>query len=212
MNPDDTQTVTEDQATADTPNEGKEAASEATGAQDTTETDWEALLEDSQTETEKPKPEPKAESGDEAPVSRAEFDALREDLSKKDVADALSDAVATIKGQSDDLGAVKDQMVHNYIIGLAEKRKGILSAFGDRQANPAKWNKAMKMIGDEIRSDLADLPDAKLTENVQAAAAAVRGVSTTLPAKEDHDNKHYAKMSDTQFSASIKEELETAGG
>ena len=68
------------------------------------------------------------------------------------------------------------------------------------------------MIGKEMAKDFADMPDADLTAGVKAAADAVRGVSTTLPAKEEHDNKHYAKMTDAQFDASIKEELDSAGG
>ena len=211
MNPDDPQTVTEDQATADTPNEGKEAAPEATGAQDTTETDWEALLEDSQTETDKAKPEPKAEP-DELKTLREEFDNMKANLSKKDVNEGIATAVGRIKAGNEALKDMPDRAVRSYLYGLAEEHPEVLTAFGNRHQNPKAWTKAQDMIGKEMAKDFADMPDADLTAGVKAAADAVRGVSTTLPAKEEHDNKHYAKMSDTEFSASIKEELEPAGG
>lgn len=206
MNPE--QTVTEDSVAGDTSDEGKESASEATGAQDT---NWDELLSESQTETTS-KPESEAETKDDPPVSRVEFDSLKDTISKRDVNDALNGAVATIKGGNDDLKAVNDRTVRNYIIGLADEHPGILTAFGNRQNDPGKWKKAQAMIGKEIAADLGDRPDANLTEDAEAAADAVRGVSTTLPAEEKKDNAYYTAKSDAEFDAELKKDIAAAGG
>lgn len=211
MNPDDKQTVTDDPAAADTSDEGKEATPEATGAQDT-ETDWDELLSESQPDT-KPKPEPEAETKDTPSVSRAEFDTLRDAITKRDVNDALNGAVATIKGQNDDLKNVNDRLIRHTIIGLADQHPGILTAFGNRHNDPGKWKRAQAMIGKELAADLADRPDAKLTEDAQAAADAVRGVSNTLPADETKkDNAFYTAQSDNEFAAQLKKDIAAAGG
>ena len=216
MNPDDTQTVTEDQATADTPNEGKEAASEATGAQDTTETDWEALLADSQTEPEI-KPEPKTEPEANELIKRIKVLEGKEqrhekERSDRDLDEGLKEAAENIRSNNEGLKGVSDILVRGFIYALNEKHPQLNHAFSDRRQNPKAWEKAQEMIGKSMSKEFADMPDADLTAGVKAAADAVRGVSTTLPAKEDHDNKHYAKMTDAEFNTSIKEELESAGG
>ncbi|KKL63562.1 hypothetical protein LCGC14_2173850 [marine sediment metagenome] len=96
MNPEEKQTVTEDQPAADAPNEGTEAQTEAPGAQDTADTDWDALLDDSKPESEKPTPEPEAKSG-ELKALQAKVDRMEAAFSKKDADEGITTAVGQIK-------------------------------------------------------------------------------------------------------------------
>ncbi len=200
------QAVTDDPAKADAPNEGPEVKPGAAGAQDD-DTDWEALVGESHP-TPESEPEPKAGEV----VSREEFDALKDDLAKQSVKEAIEGAVGTIKGSSDDLKGVPDRLVRSYLYGLAEEKPELLQAFGNRQKDPANWNKAMKLIGKEITADLAERPDANLTEDAQAAADAVRGVQNQAPAGEKPDNAKYAAMSDAEYDAQETKDLAAAGG
>ena len=200
------QAVTDDPAKTDAPNEGTEAKPGAPGAQDDA-TDWDALIGESKPTTES-KPEPKAGEV----VSREEFDALKDDLAKKSVKEAIEGAVGTIKGNFDDLKDVPDRMVRSYLYGLAEDKPELLLAFGNRQQDPATWNKAMKLIGKEITADLAERPDAHLTEDAQAAADAVRGVSNQAPAEEKPDPAKYSAMSDAEYDEQERKDLAAAGG
>ena len=205
--PDDPQTVTVDPVPADAPSKETEAEPEATGAQDTTDDEWGELLKASQPEPEiKPEPKPDAESSGETPVSRAEFNALRDAMSKKDTDEGISSAVDHIQAGNEALKDMPKRAVKAYLYGLADEHPEILKAFGDRHNHPKAWEKAQEMIGKEMEKDFADLPDADLTAGVQAAVNAVRGVSTTPPAKQELSDKAVNAMTDAEFAAMKKEQ------
>ena len=211
MNPEEKQTVTEDQPAADAPNEGTEAQTEATGAQDTTDTDWDALIADSTTEPEI-KPEPAAES-DELKALKVKVDRMESAFSKKDTDEGINAAVGQIKAGNEALKGMPDRAVKSYLYGLADEHPEILSAFGDRHQNPKAWAKAQEMIGKEMENDFADLPNADLTEGVAAAAAAVRGVSTPQPpAQGKLADSVVNAMSDAELAAYKVKLGATAGG
>ncbi|KKL05508.1 hypothetical protein LCGC14_2605340, partial [marine sediment metagenome] len=175
---------------------------------DTTGDEWDELLKDSQTEPDKAKPESAAEKSDEAPVSRVEFDALKNAMSKKDTDEGIAAAVDHIQEGNDALKGMPKRAVKSYLYGLADEKPAILSAFGDRHQNPKAWEKAQVLIGKEMAKDFADMPDADLTAGVQAAANAVRGVSNTSPAKDaELSNAQYSAMSDAEFEEQKRKEL-----
>ena len=207
---DDTQTVTGDQPAADAPNEGTEAQTEAPGAQDTADTDWDALLDDSKPESEKPTPEPEAKSG-ELKALQAKVDRMEAAFSKKDADEGITTAVGQIKAGNEALKGMPDRAVKSYLYGLADEHPEILSAFGDRHQNPKAWAKAQEMIGKEMAKDFSDMPDADLTAGVQAAANAVRGVSNQAPAKQEYPDKVINAMTDAEFQQHKKERV-AAGG
>ena len=197
---DDPQAVTDDPGVTDAPNAGTEGTPEVPGAQDTTGDEWDEILKDSQPEPDKPTPEPAAKSGDEAPVSRAEFNSLRDAMSKKDTDEGINAAVSNIKAGNEALKGIPDRFVKFHLFGLADERKEVLKAFGDRRQNPKAWERAQELIGKDLAKAFADMPNAELTEGVAAAAAAVRGVSTTQPPAQ-------GKLADSVVNAMSDAEL-----
>ena len=207
--PDDPQTVTVDPVPADAPSKETEAEPEATGAQDTTDTDWVALVADSQTEPEtkpEPKPDPEAnELMERIKVLEGKEQRHEKERSDRDLDEGLKEAAKNIRSNNEGLKGVSDILVRGFIYALNEKHPQLNHAFGDRRQNPKAWEKAQEMIGKAMSKELADMPDADLTAGVAAATAAVRGVSTTSPAKQELSDKVVNAMTDAEFVAMKKE-------
>ena len=207
MTDDDPQTVTVDPVPADAPSKETEAEPEATGAQDTADTDWVALVADSQTEPEKAKPEPEASDlKDRIKILEEQQIIHQTELVSRDTSEGLTDAVQTIKTDNEGLKNVPDRLVEGFIYALNVKHPQLEVAFKARHKDPQAWSKAKEMIGKELTKDFADMPDANLTEGVEAARQAVRGVSNQPPAKQEISDKVVNAMNDSEFAAFKKEQ------
>lgn len=175
-------------------------AVEAPGAEDNLD---ELLNEFDQPETktkvETPKEEPKID-----PAKIEELDNFREAYVRRQTQSDLDDAVKVIQADNEGLNAFKPKVLRAALEAEAADDPRLAKAWAMRNEKPAEWQKVLNGVGKKLAKEF-EVPDKKLTENRDAARAAVSGQST---ATEGPSVAERNKMPDGDF---LKYRKETYG-
>ena len=105
---------------------------------------------------------------------------------------AINEAAKAVKG---DL-PVDDELAEGFLHAKAFKDERFKQAFINREKSPDAWSKVLKGMNAEFAKKFADMPDAQVSEDRAAVAAAVRGASTKASEPTPPD---FSKMSDAEF-------------
>jgi hypothetical protein len=116
---------------------------------------------------------------------------------------AISEAVKTVKEELGDLPVhLSDRAARGLLEAYAAENPKFTQAFMHRQKNPEAWNKALRAVGKEFRSDFAPV-DRNATDDREAITSAVRAAST--PAQRSADQPNWHQMSDAEFNRRKRE-------
>lgn len=111
---------------------------------------------------------------------------------------AVTKAVETIKG-NETLASQPDWVIEGALHAQANKDPRIQRAFQNRQKDPEGWNKVLRGVGDKLAADMKEKPDEKLTEDRDAARAAVSGQKSSESNDAKPDPKELNSLSDEEF-------------
>jgi len=115
----------------------------------------------------------------------------KRDSENKQAADsAISDAVKTLKGESNLPDAVFRGMIYD-----KSSDSRFLKAFTERDSNPQGWNKVIGAMSKEFNDSLPK-EDAQLSADREALASAVQSASTNQASEQTTD---LSSMSDSEF-------------
>ena len=103
--------------------------------------------------------------------------------------------------EADELKSLPDQFVRGFMYDTAITDKAFSEAFNARESNPTAWKQALEKARESAVGLMSDIPDKKITEDMAAATASVRKVSTDVPDQQAVTNKDLNNMSDAQFAA-----------
>lgn len=129
---------------------------------------------------------------------------LKTEREQKGVETGISTAVQDMM-KEDSLSNLDPDVVEGYLHVSAFKNASFRKAFETRDTNPAAWNKAVSNASKELGKKM-NLPDERITGDLAAATAAVRGISNTAP--EPDSGKltpdQLNNLSDAEFAAHKK--------
>ena len=152
-----------------------------------------------------PKEEPRTEEVKLDPQKIAELDQFREtyaaDVTNRD----LATAVSIIKGTDEALEGLSDKMVRGWLEQEGREDNRLLQAFAQRHAKPDVWRSLLTAMGPRLAREVAPKTDPQLTEDREAAHAAVRNRGTAPPEEKGISNADLTKMSDRDFDAFKKQ-------
>lgn len=143
---------------------------------------------------------------DATPTAPKQPDPLREYAKRKmheetvtEFKTAVDSAVADLTS-SDILKSLPKRFAKGFLYSYAEENPGFDKAFKARKENPDAWKAALAQATKVAESEFKT-PDSKITSDIEAAKAAVRGSSSTPPPAPDMpDNDEMTSWSDAKFA------------
>lgn len=144
----------------------------------------------------KASPEPKKEPDDLDDLRRFAKDYQQRELDRE-----ISATVKGMKDRNETLNGLSDAFVEARLNWEASKDPRLQSAWVNRHQNPQAWEKVLDGLGRKLSGEIASRPDPQLTNDRDAARAAVRGTSTQPAEDPKPKNSDMAKMSDAEFEA-----------
>lgn len=108
-----------------------------------------------------------------------------------------ADMTETVKSVRGSVSGISDRLVRAWIEGMAEENPKLTNAWIARKDNPQAFNRVVEKLSRDFKKEFEKRPDANVTEDREAVAAAVRGASTETPKAKDPE---YKSMSDAQFA------------
>lgn len=106
----------------------------------------------------------------------------------------IKTSVETVLGALPEDKKISAGLAEGFLHKKASSDSRFAKAFEDRAQNPAHWNKVLKATAKEIETEMS--VDSKVTNDVEAAAAAVRSASS---GSADGEEPNYAAMSDEEL-------------
>jgi len=120
----------------------------------------------------------------------------REQKAKVDT--ALKESVAFLR-EDDRLKKQSERMLRGFLYDFAVENQEFERAFRNRDSDPIAWRRALTEAQKAAAAE-SEGPDSKLTDDIAAARAAVRGTSTDAPEKpKAPSNRELSRMSDAEF-------------
>lgn len=195
------ETATGESTNQDTP-QNAEASTDSASTSDTR-SDLDTLLDEAEAagkESEPAKTEPKQDNGASAELAalRAELAEVKNVVTSQSTATALESTIKAVRGSSEVLEGVSDEIIEAVLKLEADKDPRIGNAFESRSRDPAAWAKIEKSLGDKIASKFEAMPNAGAAQERRAAVEASRGVTTSEPVQtadsETPSNADLSKM------------------
>lgn len=172
------------------------SAAEAASAQNDT-SSLDALLSEFNEGTTKTKPAPQVAAPDnKADVLQQRLDAIERRLAAEQETKDFGGAIKEVKGDFQ----VPDYAIRGWLSSEAEADPRINKVWEQRHQNPAAAKKLLTGLKSKFAAEQAKqkTPDAEVTSDKLAVAAAVRGTSTKAP---ETPSPNYGAMDDKQFAA-----------
>lgn len=143
-------------------------------------------------------PEKKSEAAiqDEILAFRRELAAERERKAVEAEQADLNNAIAKLEKESGLKG--KDTVLRGYLIAKAHEDARLKTLWDKRSANPQAWEKALRILGNEVRKEFA-VENPQLEENQRAMEESQRAQTTAAPAK-DSPEAEVMRMNPANFA------------
>lgn len=143
---------------------------------------------------------PEPTKTDEAPDPMKRIEELEQNLAREKTEQEISGLVSRIKGEDD----IDPVLIRGVLNAKADSDPNLLKAFENKNTNPKAWKQVEGKLAEDIRSMLGPRIDQRVTEDVAAITAAVRGSSTKAP---DPTTPNYSAMSDAEFEAEKRKQF-----
>lgn len=135
-------------------------------------------------------------SPDEIAWIKQQLEDLRTRVVGADVRAGLDDTIKRIRSHAGDaLSFVGDDVIEDLLQGEAARDPRLGVAFANRGSDPKAWDRAVRALGDRIKSKFK-VPDQAVTSARAAMVAATRGVLNDGPKEKAPD---VTKMSPKEF-------------
>ena len=112
----------------------------------------------------------------------------------------LKSAVETV-GSADELKDVPIRILRGWLEGFAAEDSAFSDAWKNRHQSPDNWQQNLARAQKALIEEMGNMPSNKYRNDVEAAAAAVRGSKATAPPEENERDlvNRLRNMSDTEF-------------
>ena len=153
--------------------------------------------ETAQTE-EKPTDPPKPDEADDEMAGRVAA------IENRFVSEDLSKAVASVKGDHNNLAGVSDDIIEARMRLESSRNPDFEKAFLNQAGNPDGFRKVMKSLGEKIAKEVGAVADPQLTKDRDAMRTAVNTQSTSTTAPDGSSQAEVQAMSDEDFDAHMQ--------
>lgn len=117
---------------------------------------------------------------------------------------ALADSVESIRDSHEVLKNLPEDVIEGILHKRASDDPRFRNAFLAQFDNPKAWERIRSRIADELAEKMGSIPNQKVTEDVKAARAAVRGTSQIAPEEPQKlSNEEYSQMTPSQWEAHL---------